>query len=144
MSNIWVLVAESSRAKVFRADSRTGPLQEVADWVHPSSRLHERDISSDLPGSNSAADGNRHNYDSRSTIKDHELTTFAKEIDSKLENAHNQGEFDELVVAAATPFIGSLRKNMSDNISKVVIHEINKNLVKMNAKEIRDHLPKYL
>ena len=47
MSSIWVVVAESSRAKLYSAENRKAPLVEIGDFVHPESRLHDGDLVAD-------------------------------------------------------------------------------------------------
>jgi hypothetical protein len=35
MSQLWVLVAESSRAKLYSAENRNATLEEIGAFVHP-------------------------------------------------------------------------------------------------------------
>ena len=140
MSGTWVLVADSSCAKIFKSAGKSGELQEVADLVHSESKMHEQQISSDLPGSNSGGGGSRHSFEGQTGIKENEAVNFAREIDAQLETGRNNGQFDKLVVAAGPAFLGVLRKNMSSNISKLIAGEINKDLVKFSNEEIKNHL----
>lgn len=140
MSNTWVLVADSSCAKIFKSDSDTDTLIEVADMLHSESRMHEQKVTSDLPGSNAGEGGSRHGFESQTGIKEHEAVNFAREIDTELETGRNNGQFNQLVVAASPAFLGVLRQNISSNNAKLITHEINKDLVKFSATEIRDHL----
>jgi hypothetical protein len=66
MSRIWVLVAESSRAKLFSAENRKAPLVEIGDFAHPEARLHEGDLVSDQSGSDGGSVGQgRHVLDNK-------------------------------------------------------------------------------
>ena len=143
MSNIWVLVAESSRAKIFQTDDRLDHLDEVDDLVHVESRLHEHNLTSDLPGRRTGGGqlGSHHVMDEQTDIKENEAIRFAKELDEQLEDAMNQGRFDRLALIAPPHFLGLLRKNMSKGLSSRVSHEVNKNLIHSNSQEIREHLP---
>ena len=49
MARAWIIVAESSRAKIYSAFDPTMPLVEVDDLVHPQGRLHEGDLIADSP-----------------------------------------------------------------------------------------------
>lgn len=140
MSNVWVLVADSSSAKIFKSDSQLDLLQEVADLVHSESRMHERDVTSDLPGSNAGEGGSRHGFDGQTGIKEQEAINFAREINSQLETGRNNGQFNQLIVAAAPAFLGVLRQHISENTAKLITHEINKDLVKFSTAEIKSHL----
>lgn len=140
MSNTWVLIADSSCAKIFTPDNESAELTEVADLEHAESRLHEQKVTSDLPGSHAGEGGSRHGFEGQTGIKEHEAINFAKEIDAQLENGRNNGQFKRLVIAAAPAFLGVLRQNISPNNAKLITHEINKDLVKLSATEIREHL----
>ena len=144
MSNTWVLVADSSCAKFFEADSEADTFNEVIDLLHPESRMHEQKVTSDLPGSHAGVGGSRHGFEGQTGIKEHEAVNFAREIDAQLETGRNTGQFNRLVVAAAPAFLGVLRKNISPNTAKLITHEINKDLVKFSVRELRNHLPGHL
>ena len=50
MSELWVLVADQSRARFFTvADSRSA-LQDMGELVHPEARDREQTLTSDRPG----------------------------------------------------------------------------------------------
>ncbi len=140
MSNTWVLVAESSRAKIYSTDGDLDALKEIIDLSHSESRLHEQELTTDLPGSNAGGGSSHHKYEDRTDVKDQVHVDFAKQIEENLEKAWNQGEFKQLIVASAPDFLGVLRKVMSPNISKSVIREISKNLMQFDAKEMLEHL----
>ena len=50
MKSTWIVVAESARARIFTMSGIGGKLQEITDLSHPESRLHDTELSSDLPG----------------------------------------------------------------------------------------------
>jgi protein required for attachment to host cells len=139
MSKTWVLVADSSAAKIFKIDDG-GALQEVADLVHSESRMHEQNVSSDLPGSNAGGGSSKHGFESQTGIKEHEAVNFAHEISEQLDAGRNNGQFNQLIVAAAPAFLGVLRETINPNTNKLITHEINKDLVKLSAAQIMDHL----
>ena len=140
MSHTWVLIADSSCAKIFKLDREVDVLIEVSDLLHSESRMHEQEVTSDLPGSHAGGGGSRHGFEGQTGIKEHEAVNFAREINAQLEAARNNGQFDQLIVAAAPAFLGILRKHISKNTAKLITREINKDLVKFNATEIRNHL----
>ena len=57
MPCIWVLVAESSRAKLYSAENRPASLVEIGDFVHPESRLHEGELVAEQSGSDGGRGG---------------------------------------------------------------------------------------
>ena len=50
MKPTWILVADSSRARIFSAETPSSALIEINTLAHPQGRLHEQNLSSDLPG----------------------------------------------------------------------------------------------
>jgi len=139
MSHTWVLVADSSCAKIFKSDGRD-VFYEIADLVHLESKLHEQNITSDLPGRHVVKDGSRHGFQKQTGIKEHEAEVFAREISEHLEAGRNNEQFNKLIVIAAPAFLGILRKILTPNMSKLITLEINKDLVKFNTLEIKKHL----
>jgi protein required for attachment to host cells len=141
MITTWVVVAESSRAKLFAWDKPSAPLRELEDLTHPESRLHEQELTTDLPGRafDSAGEG-RHAMGQVVSPKQEEAVRFAKTIGDRLESGRVEGCFEKLILVAAPQFLGLLRDSLSDNTKKLVVKEINKNLVQHDAAEIRSRL----
>lgn len=142
MLKTWVVVAESSRAKIFELNKKNTPLVELQDFTHPSSRLHEQTISSDLPGSTHDSHGpGSHKLSTQTSIKQHESMAFAKTIGQHIEKARNKGEFQKLILMSPPAFLGQLRKQLSNQTFKRIVSEIGKNLVKHKTHDIQAHLP---
>jgi len=142
MGSTWVLVADSSHARIFEAESSRGSLKELTDLIHPESRLHAQKLTSDLPGRTFDSNGHgRHDLEERTDVKESEAINFARKINEYLEKSRIKGAFRRLVVAATPSFLGILRKTLNSNTSKMVTQEIDKNLVKLDIKDVRKHLP---
>jgi len=144
MANTWVLVADSSRARIFAVDSPTSPLTEFRTLVHPEGRQHEQNITSDLPGSQAGQDGRHHAVSSESAPKKTEAINFAKSISDYLEESINKHAYTRLVVVAAPAFLGLLREHMGPESSKRVTLELDKDLTQHSTDDIRQHLPNRL
>lgn len=140
MAKTWILVAESSRAKIYKTDNRNDPLQELEDLVHPQGRQHEKDMSSDLPGSNKGGGASHHHFDETTSIKEHEVAMFARQIAERLETGRNRGDYYRLIIVAAPSFLGHLRKSLTSETAKLVTEEINKNLLQHSAADIHQHV----
>ncbi|MFQ5508175.1 MAG: host attachment protein [Leptospirillia bacterium] len=141
MAVTWILVADSSRARIFAKNGRA-ELTEEAGLIHPESRLHEQELTSDLPGRGSSGmGGERHGVASQVLPKRHEAITFSKQVTHTLEAARTEGRFSRLMVVAPPAFLGMLRDAFSHPLSAMVSHEVNKNLVQMRPRELREHLP---
>ncbi len=145
MKKTWILVADMAHARLFSAETRTAPLDEIETFAHPESRLHEQDLTSDLPGRQTdRTNAGRHSVSNKGEIKKQEAIDFARQLSSHLEEAHNKKGYRELIVVAAPSFLGLLRTHMNHTIAKLISWELPKNLVKQDAKSIRQHLPDIL
>lgn len=145
MKPTWVLVAESSRARIFSADTPSAPLVEIKTLAHPEGREHERDMTSDLPGHHSDKTGSgRHGFQDETEPKEQESIDFAKSIAHQLESARIDGQLKQLIIVAAPAFLGTLRGELNDHIRKLVSFELDKNLSQHTPEDIRQHLPEHL
>jgi protein required for attachment to host cells len=145
MKLFWILVADSSRARIFTADTPSSPLEEIEDIVHTEGRLFDREITSDLPGRMRHPGGaGGHAYDPSSDPKKHEASNFAHSIAQLLEEALSANKYDRLVIIAEPSFLGMLRNNLSEQVKKIVCLELDKNVTTQSAVDIRGYLPEYL
>jgi protein required for attachment to host cells len=144
MENTWVLVADSSRARLFVAASHTSPLTEFESLTHAEAKQHEQKMTSDLPGHQAGSDGRHHSVGSETDPKKFEAIQFARQIAKHLDDAHNKHIFTQLVVVAAPAFLGLLREQLTPNVTKLITLELDKNLSQHSAEDIRQHLPEHL
>ncbi len=144
MTKTWVVVADTSRARIFAADKPSSDLVEIQTLAHPEARLHEGDLVSDRSGSGVGYSGTTHGFGKEHEAKDEESIRFAADLCHELEQARNQHAFDKLYIIAAPAFLGLLRKQQSDCMRALVSQEISKNLTTLDPGAIRSHLPAYL
>ncbi len=137
----WVVVADSSRGKIYVHDKHGSELQEKVDMVHPGARLRGTELTSDRSGRHSGAFGQgSHMFDVRTEAKDHEAENFAREIAERLETGRTSGQFQKLVLMAPPAFLGMLREQLGGEVRKLVVDEIAKDLVTHSIDEVRDKL----
>ena len=143
MKKTMIVVADSVRARVFTwGDDRT-QLQELEDITNPEGRLHDRDMSSDLPGKQNGASGaGGHGYEGKSSPKAHEITQFAKRIADYLDDARKANKLSRLLLIVAPAFLGELRSQFADELNKLVAFELSKNLVTHDVSDILKNIPK--
>lgn len=141
LARLWIVVAESSRAKVYSAQNWLTPISEIEDMVHPEGRMHEGDLVSDAPGSDGGTMGQgRRILDDKTTARAQENAEFANAIAHRLAQGQNERAFDELVLVAPPAFLGLLRNKLSKTLAESVALEIDKNLVKQPAAVIAEHV----
>ena len=142
MAVTWILLANSSRARVCESDGPRGSLREVAGFEHPESRMHEQELTSDLPGRafDSTGEG-RHMMGQAIEPKQQHAIQFAKQVSDYLEAARNDAAFSQLYVIAAPAFLGLLRQHYSDGVASMVTGEVDKDLTDLRLDKLEPYLP---
>ena len=145
MASTWIVVADSSAARIFDAPSATGALNEIASYAHAESRLHERDLRTDQPGTTKDRTGSaKHGIEPRTSPKEHEAIVFARMLAETIERARAKSQIQRLLLVAPPEFLGHLRSAMDANTRRIVEGEFTLNVVRMAPDEIRRHLPQRL
>ncbi|GAB4359780.1 MAG: hypothetical protein Kow0073_18810 [Immundisolibacter sp.] len=147
MSKTMILVvADKSRARLFKADTPLGPIKEIEAFNHPEGRLPTRELVSDAPGRtfDSAGQG-RHAMENDIDPRRQEALRFAGELAERLESGRVRQEFDCLGLVAAPQFLGLLREALTDACRAKVCLEVDKDLTPLaQARDIRARLPEKL
>lgn len=138
----WVVVADENRGRIFTVTTPNGPMRECQTLVHPESKLAEQDLENDAQGRNRSR-GNRapHGLIELGQARYKHARQFAKELAIELEGALRANKFHRLILIAAPRFLGLLRKEVSNDLAKHICFELDKDLTKLRADEIRNHLP---
>jgi len=145
MKPTMIVVADSARARIFTADSSSSPLNEIETMAHPEGRMHDREITSDLPGKGVGGDGSGgHAYQEETDPKKHELVEFTRRVADYLDDARNANKLSNLLLVASPAFLGELRSHLSSETNEKIVFELDKNLTKHSVEDIRKHLPKFL
>ncbi len=137
MKKKWIVVAESSRAKIYSVESRTSPLKEIDDIVNMSSLNDLADNGRDLEGN---GQGGRHALEPRIEPKKLETAHFAHDVSERLETARRVGDYNDLVIISSPGFLGMLKQNLGTVTQKHISQTINKNLIHKSEAEIRDYV----
>lgn len=136
-----VVVAESSRARIFTMENPNTPLTELQDMLHPEGRAHTHNLTSDLPGRSFDRQGQgRHAMQDPVDVKEQEALVFAEQLADFINTKFGERGMDRLYIAAAPHFLGHLRKKLGDEAKRHIVRQLNKNLVTMDEAEIRRHL----
>jgi protein required for attachment to host cells len=144
-TKLWLVVADAGRAAFYQADTPKGPLREIQDFIEPDSRLPERELVSDRPGRtfDSAGPG-RHAMEPHTPPAEVAAERFARLLADKVDSARQQDRFLHLGLVAPPQFLGLLRKALSEETARRVVLELDKDLTRDTAEELRTHLPERL
>lgn len=138
MARLWVLVGNSSRAVVYGVESRATPPVELACYTNPAARMHERELTADLPGQSfdGKAQG-QHGLPAKSSKKNQQTDIFAHDLCAMLGDALSKAQFKRLVICASPRFLGMLRHHLSGDVKSSIIATIDKNLVEEDPKSVQ-------
>lgn len=141
-SGTWVVVTDSTRMRIFVAETPVGPLTEAGNLVHGESRLRNQDLVSDDGGRAFDSKGNgRHGMDSKTDAKTQEQINFTIEICNYLEAEYQASSFNRLYLVAPPGMMGLLRDRLGKNVQQALVDTLDKNLVQLSTAKIRSHLP---
>jgi len=142
-SSTWVLIADSSKARLYSVADRGKPWTLLDEYQHPASRVSEGGLVSDQPGrthGGGIGKGSRSAMESKTAPKEAEIEHFAHELVAVLEHGHGQQAYSRLVMAAPPHFLGLLRKGISSTIGKLVTATTDKDYLHLGEKEMQAQL----
>lgn len=136
--NTWILVADESRARLFRAGVSDGELEEIAAMEHPEGRMHGRELTEDEPGSShTSVGGVHHGFQPHTPVHEKISREFARELADLLEAGRVSHAFDQLTLVAEPKFLGMLRSTLSHEVSKMVARSLSRNYTQSTPEQIR-------
>lgn len=138
MTTFWMLVADSSRARVYEGASPVGTLTPVHELEHEIAKLHEGDLVSDRPGRRHD-DGHGRSAMERDVMAT-ETDSFAREVASFLDDHRARGDFERLSIVADPSFLGSLRKHLSAPTNACLMETVSKNVGHGSAADAQQFL----
>jgi protein required for attachment to host cells len=155
LAKTYVLIADASRARLFQQAAQHFALLETFD--HQPSRVRNQDLVEDTNGRKPAGPSVGANYGGRSVSrgvgrpgvapdtepKEVEAEKFAHELATMLADTLRDQE-DRLVLAAPPHFLGLLKKTLSASVVKRVELTVDKDLTKVEGRELADRMHKEL
>jgi protein required for attachment to host cells len=139
----WILVSDTSRAKLFSAENRADDWALVKDFEHPEGREFSKDIRpSSPPGrmQKSKGVGSRSAVEPHTWPKEAEAERFAEQLAKYLDEALGKRAFDALVLVAPPHFLGMLHGTLGKQTAKHLKATVDKDLAMFDSAEIRERL----
>ena len=145
MAEVWILVADRARARLFSLDKGAPRMIEIEDFVNPGARTpgHEREHAPPPRVHDRFGEG-RHAIEAHTSPREKVALQFAAMLGSRLEHAHAQQHYRDLVLIAPPRFLGALNAALSARLGDTVVLRVSKNLTRNPANEIREALPQRL
>ncbi len=145
MSVDWVLVADSSRARILHLWQWEPPvLVTLTTLVHPESRESRQERESAEPGRLQMPGGARTAVEPHTDPQQLLEGRFAAEVADHLERARQEHRFDRLIVFAPPHFLGVLRKAWSPLLQQRIIREVDKDFASLTESQLTERLTPHI
>jgi protein required for attachment to host cells len=141
---LWILVANASVARCFERASPNASLVLVANYQHPESRSHVRDLQTDRGGRTQKDDAGRTSFVPRTEPKERERAEFAREIARALEAGVVEHRCSGIALFASSPFLGELQANLTDGARKLVHASHALDLTSFEGRELEQRVTRAL
>lgn len=144
MHKTWVVVADSSRARIFRRGARWQALDEHQGLVPPQPQLHRgADKTGGHAGPHENGNRNVHAAGDAATSNQKHAEGFARDIADTLHAGRSRGDFEKLVLVAPPAFLGRLRHNLNRTTAQCVTQEVDKNWSRHACRDIEGLLARH-
>jgi protein required for attachment to host cells len=140
MRTTWILIANSSEARLFQAQKSTKDMTLVQEFKHPESREKAIDLVADGQGRYRNMAAPKSSFQDPSNPKQVEAERFAHQLAIILDDGRNQNLYGNLVIIAPSHFQGLLNKCVNIHVKDRISSTIDKDYTKLKEHE----LPAYL
>ncbi len=131
---VYVLVADSGRARIFLAEMPVTALTPIYNELHFEGRKKPSEIDTDRPSSKQNDSGASHSF--AGECSSYEEDSYARALCKLLDKARRGEKFTALVLVAPPHFLCELRKHLSPACSKILINSHPKDLVKNSDADV--------
>lgn len=134
---IWLLIADSARARLFAVDRRERTLRPLGEWQDDIASGKAQEIDADRPGRTFDSGGpGRHGMEPSSSPKGVAKARFVAMLADHLEAEAKKNGFDELHVVAAPRTLGEFRELLDPAVKSRLAHEEAKDLTQLTKPEL--------
>ena len=145
MADVWVLVADRARARLFSLGKGARRMIEIEDFVNPEARTPGHELeNAPPPRVHDRVGEGRHAIEAHTSPKEKAALQFAAMLGSHLKHAHDEQRYRDLVLIAPPRFLGALNAALGARLGGTVLLRVSKNLTRSPEKEIRGALPQRL
>ena len=139
MDTTWILVADSGRARIFEKHNHAA-ITELQDLTNSLGRLQDRELKTDKEGRFFGHPAQGNTSEPEVPPEAHQALLFAETIDKFLSDSYHHQRFSKLQLIVPPEFLGLLRKKLDDQVRKVVVKEVPKDLSRASVKDIQHYV----
>lgn len=128
MHTTWILVADSSRARIFAKDRDEERYQEIEDFANPVGHEDDSDVMRNQLGRfRGRNDANQaHTATPETDPVEHRIDQFSKSLGDYLDKACLEKRYESLRVIAPPRFLGHIRDHLGEHARQHLEEEIAK------------------
>lgn len=141
VTRIWIVVADERIARIFRRERNS---LELIGEAFPTRIQRKKGMPDDSMGRVASFGGARHKLEPSAEPGRRDAENFAHDLCVWLEGALNKNSFDRLVLIAAPRTLGDIRQRLKKAVQTRIMAEINKELTKLNEKDLQEELKELL
>lgn len=141
MQTSWVVVTDSTRARIFEKKGATQPLNEFEDLYHPSAYQSQNELEHHTRGrSHHSGTFHSHTDDPSVSPLAHQNDLFAKSIALYLDKGRKDARYHRLYLISSPHFLGILRNKLGKEVNRLIENEWSQELSDMSAEEVEKFL----
>lgn len=148
MDKEWIMLANASRARIYRGDSQQGQFEELEDFVHPQSRQMARDLASDRGGHVEKGHGltgrGSTQLEPRTGAQQKAHEQFARQLASHIDAALAQRRCASWVLIASNPFLGELKSHLTPIAEKALRVTVARDLSSFSGPDLKRRISEAL
>ncbi|MEY3953361.1 MAG: hypothetical protein RLZZ397_241 [Pseudomonadota bacterium] len=137
----WILIANSSKARLFEEKSPDQPWREMYAWVHMPSREHARELERDDLGRSIYG---RTLLAPRVELHDRERKRFARELALWIQDQLSHGRMQTFAVVASNPFLGEFLSHFPERLQSHLVDWHPVDLTSYAAPEVKTRCSEFL
>lgn len=137
----WVIITDTNTCKVYSYNRKEGQITRIKELQHLENKLKDSDLVSDKQGQyRSSGDAGHGTYSPQSDPKEVKIDAFAREIAKALDHGRTTHAYHDLVIIASPHMDGLLFQHFNKHVKDLVSHNIEKDLLHMQDRELLDFL----
>lgn len=138
-----VMLANAARARLLGRDPDNGALRELDDFVNPRARLKASTLDRERPG-RGATGSRRTAFEPPTEPDEHERQRFAQELARHLEALALQNRLSPWLLAASSPFLGTLRAALGPHAQALLVQHAERDLTPLALHALEPRLRQLL
>lgn len=143
MATSWILVADSSRARLFRLTDDGGQVEELLGFVNPDADIRSA-TRTRPPRTHDRLGHARHIIEPHTSLKERSISGFTAELRTVLERGLASNAYQQLVLIAPPLFLGALRQTLGKQVRSRVAVALGRELTEADSRSISRYVARAL